>query len=278
MTNPYAPVVPATRTAPIRVTPDTYLIRALYGEATPTPVYINSMVIAGREPVIVDTGTVGNRKQWLEDVFGIVDPEDVRWVFISHDDHDHTGNLIEAMQMCPNATLVTTWFQMERLAGDLSVPLTRMRWVGDGEAFDAGDRLLAAIRPPVFDSPTTRGLYDSKSRVYWAGDCFATPLQGINENTAEIDHEFWKFGFNTFQSAISPWHELVDPAKYNKQIDRIAELDLRAVLSAHSPVTDGARLQEAIEMLRDLPFQEASKLPDQAVLDELLASLVSHAA
>jgi flavorubredoxin len=242
------------------------------------PVYINSMVIAGREPVIVDTGTAGNRKQWLDDVFSIVSPEDVRWVFLSHDDHDHTGNLLEVMEMCTNATLVTTWFQLERLAGDLSIPLTRMRWVADGEAFDAGDRLLAAIRPPVFDSPTTRGLYDSKSRIYWASDCFAAPLQGVNENAAEIDHEFWQFGFNTFQSAISPWHQMVDSAKYNKQIDRIAELDLRAVLAAHCPVTDGARLQEAIELLRKLPDAEAAQLPDQAVLDQMLAGLVHQAA
>ena len=26
-------------------------------------------------------------------MFSIVEPDDVRWVFLSHDDHDHTGNL-----------------------------------------------------------------------------------------------------------------------------------------------------------------------------------------
>ncbi len=59
------------------------------------------MVIRGQEPVIVDTGTPANRKQWLEDVFALVEPDDVRWVFLSHDDVDHSGNLDEVMTACP---------------------------------------------------------------------------------------------------------------------------------------------------------------------------------
>ena len=69
----------------------------------PLQVYLNSMVIRGAEPVIVDTGTPANRRQWLEDVFAIVEPEDVRWIFLSHDDVDHSGNLDEVFAACPNA-------------------------------------------------------------------------------------------------------------------------------------------------------------------------------
>jgi hypothetical protein len=39
------------------------------------------MVIRGREPVIVDTGAPVHREQWLEKVFSVVEPEDVRWIF-----------------------------------------------------------------------------------------------------------------------------------------------------------------------------------------------------
>ncbi len=48
----------------------------------PLFIYLNSMVILGKEPVIVDTGTPANRKQWLEDVFSLVEPKDVRWIFL----------------------------------------------------------------------------------------------------------------------------------------------------------------------------------------------------
>ena len=74
----------------------------------PLFVYLNSMVILGEEPMIVDTGTPANREQWLKDVFSLVEPEDVRWIFLSHDDVDHTGNLDEAMTACPNASSCAT--------------------------------------------------------------------------------------------------------------------------------------------------------------------------
>jgi len=70
---------PARHHEPIRVGPDAYVIRQLHGEDTaPMAVYLNSMVIKAREPVIVDTGTVANREQWMEDVFSLVEPRDVR--------------------------------------------------------------------------------------------------------------------------------------------------------------------------------------------------------
>jgi flavorubredoxin len=102
---------PIRRCEPENIAPDTRVIRQLYGEGVaPVAIFVNSMVITGPEPVIVDTNSVSVRDDWFADVFSIVEPEDVRWLFLSHDDPDHTGNLIEAMELCPNATLVTNWF------------------------------------------------------------------------------------------------------------------------------------------------------------------------
>src|SRR3954453_14846629 len=106
----FAPVAPTIRVGPTLIAPDTYVIHQVQvalGE--PLYVYLNSMVILGKEPMIVDTGTPGNRQQWMEDVFSLVEPEDVRWVFLSHDDVDHSGNLEQVMDRCPNAKLVCNW-------------------------------------------------------------------------------------------------------------------------------------------------------------------------
>jgi flavorubredoxin len=146
----YAPHPGANHHRPLPIGKDTYLIRSMFGEGEgPLAVFVNSMVIADREPVVVDTGTVVNRDQWLADVFSIVDPTDIRFVFLSHDDHDHVGNLLPLLDAAPQATLVTTWFSQERLAGDLSIPLERVRWVNDGGSFEAGGRTLAVVRSPL---------------------------------------------------------------------------------------------------------------------------------
>ena len=274
-TDAFAPIPPLYHYDPFKITDDTYLIRSLYGEgdADPIAVYMNSMVILASEPVIVDTGTVGNREHWINDVFSLVEPKDVRWIFISHDDHDHTGNLGEAMAMCPNATLVTNWFQLERLLGDFAFPLNRTRWVEEGESFQAGDRKLVAVRPPVFDSPTTRGLYDTKSRVYWGGDTFATPVLGPTDYFADLDPEFRAQGVQTFGSAVSPWVHLADTAKYNKQVDRVAALDIEFAAGGHCPVLRRADVAETLAILRTLPESQPAKLPGQAELEAMLAAM-----
>ena len=97
---------------PLRIAEGTYLIRPLaQPPGAPVAIHVNSMVIQGAEPVIVDTCAALVRAQWAEQVFSLVEPEDVRWIFLSHDDTDHTGNLEMTMAMCPNATLVTSWLR-----------------------------------------------------------------------------------------------------------------------------------------------------------------------
>jgi len=263
--------LPKTRLEPTQIAPETFLIHDHQGEGTaPVCVALNSMVIRGREPVIVDTGEAINEEQWLVDVFSLVEPEDVRWLFISHDDIDHTGNLHALMARCPNATLVVNWFMVERMGGALTVPPNRWRWVGDGESLDVGDRVLQAIRPPVFDAPTTRGLFDPTTGVYWGSDCFATPMLTPAPDISEFDDEFWFQGIATFHQYIAPWLLLADDRRYQATVDRIAALDATVFAGTHTPAVLGReRVRWALEATRRSPSTTVAPQPDQAVLDEI---------
>ena len=73
----------------------------------------------------------------------------------------------------------------------------------------------------MFDSPTTRGLFDSTTGVYWAVDTFATPLPDPTMGVADLDPEFWQFGMTLFAfGAVSPWLSMLDPDKYGRYVDR----------------------------------------------------------
>jgi flavorubredoxin len=231
------------------------------------------MVILGAEPMIVDTGTIANRDQWLKDVFSLVEPEDVRWIFLSHDDVDHTGNLDETLSACPNAQLVCNWAMVERHTNCFAFPLARCRWIMDGEALDIGDRTLQALRPPVYDSPTTRGLFDPTTGVYWAVDTFATPLPDPHLGVADLDEEFWDYGLMLFAlGAVSPWLSMVDEVKYGRYVDRVQNLDIKTIACCHSPVIEGPLIDRAFTHVRKLPSVDYPQLPDQSVLDEIVTA------
>lgn len=263
---------------PYCVAKDTWVIPEVFPAAPGTFVPINSLVIAGPEPVIVDTGTHLNRRRWFDKVFSIVDPHDVRWVYLSHDDHDHVGNLLAVLDACPRSTLVTTWFALERLRGDFDLPMHRMRWVNDGESLDVGDRTLVSLVPPIFDSPTTRGLFDARTGVYWAVDAFASLLTDpAVVDTAQLEAGFWEETLLHSNRMISPWHTFVDPAKFDRHVDKVATLPITAIASAHSAAVRGQNVSEAMRLIRQVARMDAAPLPTQTDLEMILASLAPSA-
>ena len=263
-----------TRFEPTEIAPETFLVHDHHGEGTdPVSVGLNTMVIRAAEPIVVDTGVMENRRQYLDDVFSLVDPEDIRWVFISHDDVDHTGNVNALMELAPNATLIIDWFMAERMGATLEVPPARWRWVQDGDTIDAGDRTLHVVRPPVFDSGTTRGLFDPTTGVYWASDAFASPMATPVRHVGELDPAEWEIGIHTFAQYISPWLNVVDDAKFQRTVDRIEALSPRVLAGCHSAAVDGSFVAKAIAATRMAPWAEVAPQPDQSVLDAIHSAL-----
>ena len=273
---PTAVQTPTTsRHQPVEIAPETFVLQAAHGEGVaPQVVHMNSMLIRGAEPVVVDTGAPVHRDAYLEDLFSLVDPSDVRWVFISHEDLDHVGNADAVMAACPNATLIASWFLCERLAvAGLDVPPWRWRWIGDGEAFDAGDRTLLALRPPLYDEPTTRGLLDTSTGAYWAADCFAAPVARPTRWASELDADEWAGGFMTFQQWNSPWSTLLDRQLYAAEVDRFASHGIRTIAGCHGPSIDQGQVPFALDLLRQVPDAATPPQPGQPLLDEIVASM-----
>jgi flavorubredoxin len=265
---------PPLHLPPVGVAPDTFLLRSAQPAlGAPLSVSLNSLVIRASEPVVVDTGTLANRTAWLADLTSLLDPEDVRWVFLSHDDDDHTGNLAQTLELCPNAVLVTSWAATERMGCTFGVPPHRLRWVDDGGSLDVGDRVLRAVRPPAYDSPTTRGLFDPATGVYWASDAFATPMPSEPvERVGELPPPMWAEGMAMFHHhALAPWLSMVDPAAYAGEVQRVRDLDPRVIVGAHTPVVDGPSVPAAIEHLAAMPESVPPPHPDQQALEAALA-------
>ena len=221
--------------SPIRVADETFVIPMPFQMPGFGILYINSMVIRGQEPILVETSAPIVRDDFLQTAFSLVDPKDVRWIFLSHDDRDHSGNIMQVLEACPNARLVTNFVGLGRMTEEFDLPVRRIYFVNDGETFSAGDRTLAAIRPPYYDSPATRGLWDASTGVYYAADAFGAVVPGECEYVGDVDADVYNTGFNWFNRANSPWHEITDPTKVNAVVDRIRRLEPRVIVSAHGP-------------------------------------------
>ena len=268
----------APKTTPYLIEADTWLIPNLIPAGPDAFLGMNSMVIRGEQPMVVDTGTPKHRDAWFEQVLSLVEPEDVRWVYISHDDGDHVGNLHELLEMCPNATLIANFFSTERMSVERHpFPLHRMRWLGPGDSLDIGDRRVHLVVPPIFDGPATRGLYDDKTGVLWSVDSFAAMTPGAVFDVREIPTDMFDTSFALLNSLISPWHQWLDPARYRRHCDEVQALNPTATASAHGPVLKGAAIADAFERVRGMAGAPIVQPPGQPLLDEIVAAALQHA-
>ncbi|WP_052223087.1 oxygen-binding di-iron domain-containing protein [Novosphingobium malaysiense] len=243
------------RQEPLQVASETFVIRALTPSVGGTWTNLNAMLIRAAEPVIVDTGMVTSREQWFADLFSLVAPDEVRWIFITHNDSDHSGNMVEALQRCPNAKLVTSRGEAFRCAASFGISYERMHMVDPGETFDAGDRTLRAVRPPVYDSPYTRGLFDHSTGVYYASDAFCAPNPEAPVDWVEdIDPSAWATTMAQFHLAsLCPWIGLVEPAAFQRELSGLEQLGIAALVSAHAPAMRGRSVRQAFANLARLP-------------------------
>jgi hypothetical protein len=109
--------------------------------------------------------------------------------------------------------------------------------------------------------------------VYWAVDTFATPLPDPKMGIADLDPEFWQFGMHLFAlGAVSPWLTMLDPVKYGAYVDTTQNLDITTIAACHTPVIEGEHIERAFNMVRQFPTLEAPPLPDQSVLDQIIAA------
>lgn len=257
----------ALRQRPLEVAPDTFLVRAnqlsLGGSLSTS---MNSLVIRGAEPVIVDTGMVTDRDIFFEDLFSLVEPDEVRWIYLTHDDDDHSGNLMEALDRCPNATVVMAWAARGRTCAAFGIPHDRVRTVDHGQALDVGDRVLHAVRPPVYDNAYTRGLFDPTTRVYYAADAFCAPMPAEPVDWAdEVPPRMWAEGMALFHhNSLSPWLAIVDTVKYETEVAKLAALDAEVITSSHGPTIRAGSLDRAFELLASLPSAQTSLLSPAA--------------
>jgi hypothetical protein len=252
------------------VHPDIMMLRA----CTPVPglgiLPVNAFLIRAAEPVLVDTGLGALRTSFLDRLRAAIEPRELRWIWLTHTDADHVGNLEAVLAEAPLARVVTSYLGMGKL-GLLGLPVERCYLLNPGQCLDVGDRQLFAVRPPCFDAPETTGLYDSRSGSLFSADCFGAVLDRPSDNAAEVPAADLESGMVTWTGVDAPWLHLVDPQLFEQAMNTVASIEPRAVFSSHLPPAEGM-LDTLLAHLRKARTAPAFIGPDQAALERMMAS------
>ena len=114
---------------------------------------INAFVLHGTEPVLVDTGTVLQSEDFMAALRSVIDPSDLRWIWLSHTDFDHIGSLHQLLAENPRLTVITTFLGVGIMGLTAPLPMDRVHLVNPGQTITVGDRTLTAVTPPGLRQP-----------------------------------------------------------------------------------------------------------------------------
>lgn len=242
-------------------------------EALPVPgvgkLPVNAMVLLAKEPMILDTLAIVHRHTFLDEVFRIVEPKDVRWLFMSHEDRDHSGSIMQVLELCPKAKLVTNFLGLGKLHEEFDFDPRRIHILNDGDKLDLGDRTVHAIRPPLYDSSATTGIWDPKSEIYYGADCFGVVTTDVPQFTDEMKPSDFEDGFFFMNRANHIWFEHVKPEALAEAAEKIKSLGAKMLVSGHGPV-ERRNVDRMCEMIKRISGMPSIALPGNDAYEQML--------
>lgn len=231
----------------------------------------NSHFIHARDPILVDTNGVAFEEQYLEALQQVIDPVDLKWIYVSHTDLDHVGNLDRVMALAPNAKVVVPTLGAAKFGLRESFDMSRLVPMDHGQRLDLGDRELVLLKPPTYDAPETTGFFDTRTRVLFSVDSFGALLDAPYEETDAIPDAMLRDGMTTWAGIDAPWLGMVDKTRLGELLSDIQRLDPAAIISGHLPATSGKTIGKVLgNMLGSLSADRFAH-PDRETIEGLFA-------
>ncbi len=235
---------------------------------------VNAFVLHGIEPVLVDTGTVADGAEFMDTLASVIDPADLRWIWLTHTDFDHIGSMATLLEMNPDLRVLTSFLGVGIMGlSTTPLPMDRVHLINPGQSVTVGDRTLTALKPPVFDNPITTGFVDERSRILFSSDCFGALLPDVPNNAADLDTDVLQAGQVRWATIDSPWIHGVDRDAFDRTLDELRFLEPSMVCSSHLPPAEGDMLGLFVDSLAAAPDADRFVGPDQAALEMMLAGM-----
>ncbi|GAX35211.1 diflavin flavoprotein [Nodularia sp. NIES-3585] len=190
----------------------------------------NSFLIAGEKTALVDTSHRKFEELYLEIVAGLIDPNKIDYLIISHTEPDHSGLVKNILQLAPEITVVGSKVAIQFLENMVHQPFKSLL-VKSGERLDLGNgHDLEFISAPNLHWPDTILTYDHQTGILYTCDVFGMHYcddHTYDENFSIIEDDFKYY----YDCLMGPNARSVLAA-----LKRISNLEIKTVATGHGPL------------------------------------------
>ena len=192
----------------------------------------NSYLIRGEKVALVDTSHEKFRQLYLDTLTGLIDPQEIDYLIISHTEPDHSGLVKDVLRLAPQAVVVGAKVAIQFLEDLVHHPFER-QVVKNGDQLDlGGGHVLEFVNAPNLHWPDTIFSYDHGTEVLFTCDAFgmhycSDSVYDQDLRAIEADYHFY------YECLMAPNARSVLSAL--KRMDKLGgEVDL--VANGHGPV------------------------------------------
>lgn len=191
----------------------------------------NSYLIRGEKIALVDTSHEKFRQLYLDNLNGLINPQEIDYLIISHTEPDHSGLVRDMLQLAPNITVVGSKVAIQFLENLVHHPFQR-QLVKNGDQLDLGNgHILEFVNAPNLHWPDTIFTYDHGSGILFTCDAFgmhycSDDLYDEQLSAIEPDYRFY------YECLMGPNARSVLAAM--KRMEPLGNINL--VANGHGPV------------------------------------------
>ena len=190
----------------------------------------NSFIIQGEKLALVDTSHAKFRQLYLELLTGLIDPEQLDYLIISHTEPDHSGLVKDILALAPQVTVVGAKVAMQFLTNMVHQPF-KQQIVKNGDRLDLGNgHELEFVSAPNLHWPDTIFTYDYQTQILYTCDAFG--MHYCDEPTFDENLELIEADFAYYYDCLmKPNARSVLAA-----IKRTDKLELGMIATGHGPL------------------------------------------
>ena len=205
----------------------------------------NSYLIRGDKTALVDTSHAKFRQLYLDTLQGLIDPQEIDYLIISHTEPDHSGLVKDFLELAPQATVVAAKMAIKFLEDLVHQPFEK-QIIKNGDTIDLGQgHVIEFVNAPNLHWPDTIFSYDQKSGILFTCDAFgmhycSNATYDEDLKAIEKDYRFY------YDCLMGPNARSVLSAM--KRMDKLGEIDI--VANGHGPLLRH-NLQELLDRYRN---------------------------
>jgi flavorubredoxin len=189
----------------------------------------NSYFIDAEKKTIIETTKASFWDTYLNKIKQVTSPSEIEYIVLNHTEPDHSGNLMNLLQLAPGATVVGSGNAIRYLKDMFESDFPHII-VKDGDTLDLGNKRLRFINAPNLHWPDTIYTYLEEDQLLFTCDSFGSHF---------CDEKMYDDQVGDFKDAFTYYFDVIlKPfSKFMlKAIDKISELQVRAVCTGHGPI------------------------------------------